>query len=592
MKNFNVVVFLLLLIACSNRSEGQVRNYTSLYDLSFKLNYTDSAVNIWVQSGALLLPEKRDSIYQWTYLSDPETSQNKFNTRFYQQLLIEPSDKNRKSAVSITAAGHQIDRVTVSVIGLSHRQQPLFESVLRFKPDESLREETNEFILLKNTSLLRLIIDVEGKPDRKSNISFDQIAITIDGKPLDSYPVAALAPVKYDGKGVDLSVINNINTIEALQNSRILGLGESVHHNEVMQKYIYDVAFNQIEKGLCKLYIYENYLDQLLLFNRYINNEIELDSGSLAIIKKQHLEFFERIKSYNKNKAKSERVSIYGMDFRSDTDRAIREIFNYLYLLNKEKRNISVDKLALSLTEKDWREKSIDYIRYNRDSLSAVINNEELDLLSHYLNLCGKLPQNKQKKTGMRDSLMAVTSQFLINNYLPQSKQAIIYAHAGHITDKQSYFAFNYGSETLGFYLQSAYGKDYLKTVILAGAGSSVLFDPFGELVVKEFAENIEGSLEKAFAEANKGGSFYVPSDDILDRLTYIRYIGNNNIRKEFAVVNPAVQFDGMFYIPEAYTKMDIMHIKNESPLKKVNTETQLYNQRIEELQRRVSSNE
>lgn len=119
MKNFNVVVFLLLLIACSNRSEGQVRNYTSLYDLSFKLNYTDSAVNIWVQSGALLLPEKRDSIYQWTYLSDPETSQNKFNTRFYQQLLIEPSDMNRKSAVSITAAGHWIDRVTLSVIGLS-----------------------------------------------------------------------------------------------------------------------------------------------------------------------------------------------------------------------------------------------------------------------------------------------------------------------------------------------------------------------------------------------------------------------------------------------------------------------------------------
>ncbi|MGL5789934.1 MAG: erythromycin esterase family protein [Bacteroidales bacterium] len=591
MKNFRIAVFLLLLIACSNRSEGQVRNYTSLYDLSFKLNYTDSAVNMWAQSGALLFPENRDSIYQWTYLSDPEASQNKFNTRFYQQLLIEPSDKDRTSEVSITAGGHRIDTVTLSVIGLSHRQEPLFESVLRFKPEESLSEETKEFILLKNTSLLRLIIDVEGKSDRKTNICFDQIGITIGGKPLDSYPLAELAPVKYDGNGVDLSVINNINMIEAIQNSRILGLGESVHHNEIMQKYIYDVAFNQIEKGLCKLYIYENYLDQLLLFNRYINNEIELDSGSLALIKKQHLEFFERIKSYNKNQAKSERVSIYGMDFRSDTDRAIREIFNYLYLLNKEKKNISVDKLLLSLTEKNWREKSIDFIRYNRDSLSAVVNNEELDLLSHYLNLCGKLPQNKQERTDMRDSLMAVTSQFLINNYLPQSKQAIIYAHAGHITDKQSYFAFNYGNETLGFYLQSAYGKDYLKTVILAGAGSSVLFDPFGELVVKEFAENIEGSLEHAFAESNTRSSFYVSSDDISDRLTYMRYIGNNNIRREFIVLNPAVQFDGMFYIPEAYTKMDIMHNKNESPLKKVNNEAQLYNQRIEELQKRVSAN-
>lgn len=174
--------------------------------------------------------------------------------------------------------------------------------------------------------------------------------------------------------------------------------------------------------------------------------------------------------------------------------------------------------------------------------------------------------------------------------YLPQSKQAIIYTHAVHITDKQSYFAFNYGNKTLGFYLQSAYGQDYLKTVILAGRGSSVLFDPFGELVIKEFAENIEGSLEQAFAESNTGGFFYVPSDDILDRLTYIRYIGNNNIRREFAVLNPAVQFDGMFYIPEAYTKMDIMHKKNGSPLEKVHNEAQLYNQRIEELQKRVSA--
>ena len=545
----------LLCIKCTGHSSKPT--YSDIYDLNFTMKSDSLVVYPWLENAAYsnntLNGYIDDSsirpLYTKWYLKGFPFI-NRLKTENEQRILL-PIHKKKEGRIDFESKGENIKYVSLLIDGLNSEETILFSDTLTFVPDTNLNTVSKK-IPLTNVELLKIRIYVEGEPEIDARISYSKLIVRIGNKSIDEYPVREL-PAMTHNSGIDIIPIDFVtkegcDKIAVLNNSKIIGLGESIHGNSNIKNFAYDFVFEAVESHNCKLVITEMPMENSFSFNRYIYND-EYIMDSTLVIQDEMQQLLDNLQKYNLTKTSDEKVRLFGMDYNtilSTNQSTAITIFDFITHLNRELELSVIDKLAVLLMEEDWN-KAIHFLQENKSDLQALLTLNEIESMYHILALSQSMGTDGIQRFIARDSIMFVNTTFLLNQFLTaQNSKAIVYGHAAHINPVSTYPAVP--SKPFGAYMKEAFNDEYSPLLILTGQGNSIAYDNkynISDSILHELPMN----SAELFLNSYEKDLFYLPISSDFDKLLLSRFKGSHHISQEFFPYNLYQRYKGLFFV-------------------------------------------
>jgi len=362
---------------------------------------------------------------------------------------------------------------------------------------------------------------------------------------------------------ISLSYNNDscIDEIKEFESHKIIGLAETTHGSETINKSVCQIIRRLIEKKNCKLILVELPFNLVMTWNNYIQGNDNIDIGSLVnripmlFSQSQMIDLLKWIKQYNKLSTKA-KVSIIGFDLNGGIN-MVSTAFTYeaisSQIIDSNLTREIKDSLFFNL---DNNYKKFNYVKRNK-YLAARIGADLYNNLLFSLNTDMKFEQmnfnvssNEYRYADYylaRDSLMYLNIKFAIDKYLAKDEKAIIYGHFTHL-NKFNTQLYELSHKSMGSYLTKKWGKEYFVTALTVGEGEITNFDEERKYNNQRLMQSPSSSIE--FYCNNKNIDYLFCNIDSLNRSCQIRAIYNKITScKQFNFINPKRRIDAVIYM-------------------------------------------
>lgn len=550
------VFIVALLLPCYSQTSPQ--NYTTAYNLHFSMKPTDikSTRYTWMRNASYFLYNAIPNGFK----SFSATNQKKLGDYIdeYEQRILLPPHKEKEGTVTLEYSEKNMKEVSLQLTGISETERDLFTKEQTFVTDD-MPGKLSCTISLIGVELLNIRIRAVGKKGETSVFELKKLDIKLGEKNIDSYPLRtlpALPNIETDKCPLlQTTTTDRMYETNAMKGHRIVALGESVHGNRPIQTLANKLIMEQVEKRHCKLIILEIPIEKSLIYNRYITDErFTLRQEEIKLIDETRMELLDKLRKYNFAKSATDKVRIFGMDYISTCNpnptSASELRISLLRLTDDTSRLPEMKQLAelldnVSKGATDAENKAIDYIQSHKQILQTQLTADEVDCLLHTLSVSQNLGKERAHRSLMRDSVMFVNADYLLNRHAASSN-AVIYAHSVHVNPISTYPVVS--RFPFGKYMKNKYQDDYTTFLLLTDEGSIAVNNTLMNKTTMQLQTPPTGSMELYFNK-KQGHVLYLPLTSQWDRLVLSRFKGNVHSRYEFYPYNLYRRYKGVFFI-------------------------------------------
>ncbi|MDO5570116.1 MAG: erythromycin esterase family protein, partial [Bacteroidales bacterium] len=470
-----------------NVSYSQKNNYYSrAYDLNFSFKDDSLLIFPWVGNAAYnnysisAKIKEVDTLFALLYFKGSPIN-DRLKNEIYQVIPL-PKDEFKQGELKLECKGKNIKSVSLIADIIDKDENLVRTNILKFAPD-SVMNIFSSRIDLNSGKLMNITINTEGESNKESFIIFSKLNILVDNIPLDSLPLNEIVKPNFTPEILDFDAVLQKKTF----NNSIIGFGESMHDNPILKDSIYKMIINEVVNNKCKLVLIEKPMESTLSYNRYIQDK-DFKFDSLEIVDKQTLNFLETLRNLNQSFPLEEKVLLFGFDYNYKIDNnqgSALDIFEFLSHLNNN--SVIINKLLIQLYKNNIEE-SLKLLLDNKEEIQELISNEEYMSIIHILEISKELTQDPIKRMILRDSVMFVNTQFIIENFNNNKDNKIaIYSHALHLNPISTYPTVP--CKPFGYYMKKEYNNDYGCFLIVSNNGYIKTLD-------KNFNE-VNSSLER-----------------------------------------------------------------------------------------------
>ena len=556
------ILFIYFCVKCISQSKGA---YTELYNLTLK-NVTDSSVlNQWMINTRFyanpytFFTGVRNNPLDILYYGTDYFPADRIQSEIAQRIVL-PLHTEKNGLVKLTYKSKNIESAYMVIAGIDKEEQILYLDTLCLFPDTNLISLSKK-VQLQQVELMDLKINVRGKRSINAEPCFPKLEVStldifIGKKHIDQYPERKLSFSFSPAETLAIPINENDNSgidgIEVLKSKKIVGFAESIHHNKCITDMINQQIMHQVREGVCRLIILEQPMEKVIHYNYYIQDK-EAGVTLEGLNSSPFTDLLNQLREYNLTREQEDRVKLFGMDFeyRSNViENSAITIFDYITTRNKKSNLKSLDEFALLLVDHTEPSVILSYLENNKKFIEEHLSWDDYKCISHILNLSYGLEKNSRERNYMRDSVMYLNTRFIMDNFCPTGKQAIIYGHALHLNSVSTHPFI----QPLGYYLKKWYKEDYATLLFTIGAGFAGAIGDKGLLEEKKLMSPPEGSIE-SFLKSYNTNMVYLPLNKNFNTLILSRSKGNRHLPREFYPYNLYQRHAGVVFIKECTEK-------------------------------------
>lgn len=409
-------------------------------------------------------------------------------------------------------------------------------------------------IKTRNCDFFTLTLEAQGISDKAPGfLSIMGLSLSAKGKALPTTKEREVCSIKS-------SYIHPWEELlySPLMNKKILALGETVHGTETLDGLAFSLMKERVLHHNSKLLLLELPIEYTMALNRYVKNDKNFDQSYTDIehrlkgtlFSDSILQFVNWLKEYNATH--NNEVSLYGVDFNPIHLDSKVDLCNFLYTLNKECVS-TVDSLCNVLLNNDSKANEILYLLDANESLKQRLTEIEYNLLRHCLSNWDI--RSTIMRFGMRDNVMAVTTQKVVAPFDSLNSTTTMFLHFGHtayhgIELSDNAFVKFSDNQSMGHQLKKIFADDYACLALTCSQGKATLGEQntFKTRTLKDVPKS---SIEYQMSKKAKSISFLSIKNLPTSCTYHIRHIGNKYSENQFFRLAPQAWMDGIVLVEE-----------------------------------------
>jgi len=227
----------------------------------------------------------------------------------------------------------------------------------------------------------------------------DNIRIEIDGKDIGPYTeLELLEPIHINPENIiPIEDASSFARIPALNEKKIVAIGESLHGSETFDELFYETVKYQVQHNQCKLILLELDMSTTFAMNSFIQGNENFDADSL-LYDLRYISYSYRqlkktllfLKDYNRSTEK--KVHLIGIDIGIPSGVVVLPRFypsEYLYMLNSDFNYKKIDTICyeLRVTNAYTNPVGIELQKLEKDArFRQMLGETELKIFSYCIN--------------------------------------------------------------------------------------------------------------------------------------------------------------------------------------------------------------
>lgn len=560
MKNsYQTCLLVLCLTIYSLCSFGQSNSFTNKYNLYFDpYSKTKSPWKLDKTNPFVIQQDSTQTIHGKNPLCLTQVKTGRQYFRFkgiIKQTILLPETNADSITVSLNCKSQNLLHSRLIICGIDDNESILYTDTLSLLGSAEWRTFSLS-VPNHNVVLLNLSIEAEALNDKSQQCLYlDKLDIRLDGKDINSFPLPTI-PIISDIKKRDLismSFSNDtaLNKMSALENKKIVAIGETVHGSETITEVAAQLIKHQVEHNNCKLILLEMPIEQTLFLNRYIrgdslfkNDNLTQELSRFFFSPRIMLDLLNWLKKYNEKTR--DMVWLFGIDLDLVPNRSAIYLYDYLYRIKENKQNVLLDSLCSKLYDYNSFPQALQILEKNK-GIENLLGKNEYRILHHLLSLSIDAGIGPLKRFCLRDKQMYLNAAFLLNLLCPANEKVTIYEHFIHTNYKNTDPLFPF-TNTFGSYMKNKYGNNYYSIAVLVGEGSFRTSDKDSTCFKMTLQVPPKNSLENLFMRTNEPFCF-LPILKLPPQLTYLRVMGNSYLEEQFAILAPASRMDAAIFV-------------------------------------------
>ena len=412
-------------------------------------------------------------------------------------------------------------------------------------------KEVSKKVKIKDAYLLNIFIEAVGSELAFNNIRVSTFKLEANGAQLKN----ETAP-KSDNttlKKSDVMVLNGVDfgKIPSMQ-SRIMGIGETVHGSRTLGGMAFDIIKERIIKQGCNLVLHEYPLECSFYVNRYIKNDPRFKlqdierymEGSLS--SEHTIDFIKWLRAYNS--AHNNCVSFWGIDIESLNIASSVDLSEFVKTLCSKRETPETDSIVKRLL--NWETNEDDSLQLTKadGAVGKWLTAEERQILKLCLQLNKESSETYERLTN-RDETMAKTAFALIDTLASNGAKATIYGHFMHLNYLVGGDMKELNNYTAGHRMKAKYKDDYQAIALCTYEGRTLNCLTDKSIGAAQLVKAPEGSIENTLQSMGHNMA-YLPTERLnnTDVLT-MRVLGNTNDNYQFFYFVPKARVEGILFV-------------------------------------------
>jgi erythromycin esterase-like protein len=410
----------------------------------------------------------------------------------------------------------------------------------------------------------------------------DRIGISMDDRDFNKMVASDVEPVlskdfvySLDGMG------STFAGIEALNNRKIIGLGESMSGSEDIKRSVFNAMKDLVVSHGYNVIMLEMPMDICLKWDLYTQglipettiSEIDEELHMYFDLTTPYVNFFNWLRQYNAGQ--NEKVRIFGLE-----DIHLLQVFFYDYLRILKESNISPEYFSFMM-------RNIKKPKVMLDSISSVVARQHFtsDADYQYVKyIVGKMyaryssSMEEYFSSWNKDEETKKNIDTILSLYLQDNSKAIVYAHSSHINKLKTIGRDGIIDSPLGNFLYEKYGEQYFTISFQAGRGTNAQRIAY-EMMSKQLPSPENHSFERACLSV-RNRSFYYPAHALPPDIYMSQWIFNSpSGASQYKFFSLTDRFHAYVFIRQSDALIYSMYRQNLDVLHKRKSAMNLQNQ-------------
>lgn len=442
------------------------------------------------------------------------------------------------------------ERAYITLNSIGAGEQVLKSDTIELPLTEEWKEVSKK-VKIKDAYLLNIFIEAVGSELAFNNIRVSAFKLEANGAQLKN----ETAP-KSDNttlKKSDAMVLNGVNfgKIPSMQ-SRIMGIGETVHGSRTLGGMAFDIIKERIIKQGCNLVLHEYPLECSFYVNRYIKNDPrfklqDIERYMEGNLSSEHtIDFIKWLRAYNS--AHNNRVSFWGIDIESLDMASSVDLSEFVKTLCSKRETPETDSIVKRLL--NWETNEDDSLQLTKadGAVGKWLTADERQILKLCLQLNKESSETYERLTS-RDETMAKTAFALIDILASNGAKATIYGHFMHLNYLVGGDMKELNNYSAGHRMKAKYKDDYQAIALCTYEGRTLNCLTDKSIGAAQLVKAPEGSVENTLQSMGHNMA-YLPTERLnnTDVLT-MRVLGNTNDRYQFFYFVPKARVEGILFV-------------------------------------------
>lgn len=442
------------------------------------------------------------------------------------------------------------ERAYITLNSIGAGEQVLKSDTIELPLTEEWKEVSKK-VKIKDAYLLNVFIEAVGSELAFNNIRVSAFKLEANGTQLknETAPKSNNTSLKKS----DVMVLNGVDfgKIPSVQ-SRIMGIGETVHGSRTLGRMAFDIIKERIIKQGCNLVLHEYPLEYSFYVNRYIKNDPhfklqDIERYMEGNLSSEHtIDFIKWLRAYNS--AHNNRVSFWGIDIESLDIASSVDLSEFVKTLCSKRETPETDSIVKRLL--NWETNENDSLQLTKadGAVGKWLTADERQLLKLCLQLNKERGETYERLTN-RDETMAKTAFALIDILASNGAKATIYGHFMHLNYLVSGDMKELNNYSAGHRMKAKYKDDYQAIALCTYEGKTLNCLTDKSIGAAQLVKAPEGSVEHAL-QSMRYNMAYLPTGRLnyADVLT-MRVLGNTNDQYQFFYFIPKARVDGILFV-------------------------------------------
>ena len=442
------------------------------------------------------------------------------------------------------------ERAYITLNSVGAGEQVLKSDTIELPLTEEWKEVSKK-VKIKDAYLLNVFIEAIGSELAFNNIRVSAFKLEANGAQLKN----ETAP-KSDNtslKKSDAITLNGVDfgKIPSMQ-SRIMGIGETVHGSRTLGRMAFDIIKERIIKQGCNLVLHEYPLEYSFYVNRYIKNDPrfklqDIERYMEGNLSSEHtIDFIKWLRAYNS--AHNNRVSFWGIDIESLDIASSVDLSEFVKTLCSKREMPETDSIVKRLL--NWETNEDDSLQLTKadGAVGKWLTADERQILKLCLQLNKESSETYERLTN-RDETMARTAFALIDILASNGAKATIYGHFMHLNYLVGGDMKELNNYSAGHRMKAKYKDDYQAIALCTYEGRTLNCLTDKSIGAAQLVKAPEGSIEQTLQSMGHNMA-YLPAERLnnTDVLT-MRVLGNTNDNNQFFYFVPKARVDGILFV-------------------------------------------